>query len=259
MTKATGFNTSAFQITGGAFDMKELAAEKVVELVRDLYISTAAHPTVVNNHVLQHVEVVHANAELPAELLAQEPLVLDVDALLVARVALRCDRQVERIVADVAAVAQHVACPDRRDVRQFEVVRLRVEQEVDGLPVGADCQQRRRRAVQHVREELRPQRAACVGALHVAGVGALLDPERADAGVDDAIATTKLATTASFRVSPQSPASYVRAVLERACRGENHVEREVAEHDGAGRERRAGECRHPPRIRPLSRSLPPGR
>ena len=138
------------------------------------------------HHVVQDVEVIHPDAELPAELLAQEHLVLDVDALLVARAAQGRDRQVEPVVADVAAVAQDVARPDGRDVRHIEVVGLGVERKLDRLAVHADREQRRSRAVQDVREELRAEGVAGIGPLHVARVRALLDLERADAGVDDA-------------------------------------------------------------------------
>ena len=143
--------------------------------------------------------MVHPEAHLPAEFLAEEHLVLDVDTLLVARAAEGRDRQVEGVVPEVAAVAQDVARADGRNVRDVDVERLGVERELDRLAIGADRQQRRRGAVQEVREELRTEGVAGVGRLAVAGVGPLLDLERPDPGVDDAAGARVAAVEGQFR------------------------------------------------------------
>ena len=85
---------------------------------------------------LDVVELVHARADDPAEVLAEEDLVLHVGADLGAVVAGGRDRQVEEVLPEVAAVGQHVVRAERRDVADLEVEGLALEVEPEQLAVG---------------------------------------------------------------------------------------------------------------------------
>ena len=65
------------------------------------------------HRVVDRRELVDAAADDPAEVIAEEDLVLDVGAALVAVVAVRGQRDVERVVAEVAAEGQRVLRADR--------------------------------------------------------------------------------------------------------------------------------------------------
>ena len=119
-------------------------------------------------------------------MIAQEDLVLDVPASLVAVVAARRDRDVERVVPVVPAKAQHVAGADRAHVGRFDVECLGVEIEGQRLAVGAAREQVRGLPVEQVREERDSPAALCVPGGEVAHARAIFDVERSDAGMDDA-------------------------------------------------------------------------
>ena len=105
------------------------------------------------DRVVDRRELVEAAADHPAEMVAEEDLVLEVAAALVAVVAVRRERDVERVVPEVAAVGQHVARADRLHVGRLEVEGVRLEVERQRLPVGAARQQVRGVAVEQVGEE----------------------------------------------------------------------------------------------------------
>ena len=82
------------------------------------------------HRVVDRRELVDAAADHPAEVVAEEDLVLHVGAALVAVVAVGRQRDVERVVPEVAAVASATCCvPIARDVAGLEVERLGVEAE----------------------------------------------------------------------------------------------------------------------------------
>ena len=112
-----------------------------------------------NTQSFDRVELVDAAADDPAELLAQEDLVLDVEPALVAIVLPRRQRQVEVVAAVVAAVADHVARAERDDVAELDVVRLVLEDELDRVAVDVERQQVVGLAVEDVGEEVQLQRA----------------------------------------------------------------------------------------------------
>ena len=99
------------------------------------------------------VEPVDARAGDQAIHLREEDLVLDVAAPLGSVLRLRRERQVERVVAQVAAVGDDVLVLEGLDVRRLEVDRLGQEAEGDRLAARVHRQQVRRVAVQDVREE----------------------------------------------------------------------------------------------------------
>ncbi len=128
-----------------------------------------------------------ARADHPAQVVGDEDLVLDVDAALRAVVAARRQAEVELVVAEVAAVAQHVAGAERVDVAVLDVERLGVELEEDRLSVESHRQQRVGVAVEDVGEEVDLLRALGPARRAVAEHRAAVHVERADAGVDDAL------------------------------------------------------------------------
>jgi hypothetical protein len=79
------------------------------------------------HRVVNRAELVDAAADDPPEVVAQEDFVLNVPAAFVAIVAVRRQRDVEHVAAEVAAEAEHVARADRADVARLDVERLGVE------------------------------------------------------------------------------------------------------------------------------------
>ncbi len=130
-------------------------------------------------------ELVDAAARREAELV-HEVFPVQVGAELVAVRPLR-ERDVEVVAPDVAAVGEDVARRDDVRVAQLEVVGLGLEVEPDRPErVRVGDEQVRRARVEEVRKGAQAQRALAVGDAAVRHVGRALQPERADAGVDDA-------------------------------------------------------------------------
>ena len=87
--------------------------------------------------VVDRRELVDAAADHPAELVAEEDLVLHVRAALVAVFRVRGNRDVEGVAAEVAAVAQRVLGADRVHVAGLDVECLGIEPERDRLAIRA--------------------------------------------------------------------------------------------------------------------------
>ena len=137
--------------------------------------------------LVEHAEPVEARADHPAQVVVDEDLVLHVGAAFRAAVAARRQRQVEAVVAGVAAEADDLARADRDDVAVLGIERLGVEEEGNRLAVGAERQQRVGVAIEDVGEDVELLRALGPLGRAVGQLGAAVHVERADAGVDDAL------------------------------------------------------------------------
>ena len=111
----------------------ERHAERLVRTRLDQHGHTRRDDRVVNRR-----ELVHARTRHEAQVLVDEDFILHVDAAFGARRFSRRNRQVELVVAEVAAIGEHMTAAKRRRVAYLKVVGLGVEQEVDPVAPRVD-------------------------------------------------------------------------------------------------------------------------
>ena len=97
------------------------------------------------------------------------------------------ERDVERIVAEVAAVAQHVRRADRGDIVGLDVECLGVEVERERLAGRQERQQVRRIAIEQVREERDAPSTLLIPRHEVSKPRVARDVERTDAGMNQSL------------------------------------------------------------------------
>ncbi len=126
-------------------------------------------------------------------MVTEKDLVLDEPAALVAVVAHRRERDVERVLAEIAAEREHVARPDGAHVGGFHVERLGIEDERERQARRSARQEVRRVAGEQVGEERDSTAALLVAGREVGHAGVARDVEGADAAVDDAFGSSHAA------------------------------------------------------------------
>ena len=133
------------------------------------------------------LELVDASADDPADVLADEDLVLRVGAPLGAVVGGGSNRQVEEVLPEIAAVGQHVVSADVLHVADSKSNVLLLKSNPSCWPVRTEGEQVRGAPVEDVREEVGLERALAEIDLAVAEHGAAVDVERPDPAVQDAV------------------------------------------------------------------------
>src|SRR6266545_1631364 len=123
----------------------------------------------------------------PPEIFAQEDLVLQVRAPFVAVVVGQRKRDIERVVAEVAAVAEDMRGADRGDIVGLNVERLGVEVERQRLAGRQERQQVRRIAIEQVREERDAPSTLLIPRHEESEPRVARDVERTDAGMNQSL------------------------------------------------------------------------